>query len=235
MPDKRAPGSGNSPLQESSGTPASATRRSPLSSSLDRAVAPALQVVPHALCRQYPIINNLPRTDESPVIIDVMNTFGSSDTSRAGERVLFDLARQAPAWRKVELMEEMYRTVCDYVDAEAIPDAVRRRQSFNLIHLATMFKVDVFVMKHRPFDEAQFERRERHPIALDPERQAYIASAEDNILAKLEWYRMGGETSDRQWIDVQNVIKTQRGRLQWAAVLAVADPVERALKEASSE
>jgi hypothetical protein len=133
MPDKRAPGSGNSPLQESSGTPASATRRSPLSSSLDRAVAPALQVVPHALCRQYPIINNLPRTDESPVIIDVMNTFGSSDTSRAAERVLFDLARQAPAWRKVD------------------------------------------------------------------------------------------------------VIKTQRGRLQGAAVLAVADLVERALKEASSE
>jgi hypothetical protein len=42
-----------------------------------------------------------------------MNTFGSSDTSRAAERVLFDLARQAPAWRKVELMGEMYRTVCD--------------------------------------------------------------------------------------------------------------------------
>jgi hypothetical protein len=42
-----------------------------------------------------------------------MNTLRSSDTSRAAERVLFDLARKAPAWRKVELMGEMYRTVCD--------------------------------------------------------------------------------------------------------------------------
>lgn len=127
-----------------------------------------------------------------------------------------------------------------YVDAEAIRDAVRRRQSFNLIHLATMFKVDVFVLKRRPFDEAQLERRVRHAISLDPERYAYVATAEDNILAKLEWYRMGGEASERQWNDVQNVIKTQVGRLdpgylrQWAAALGVADLLERALKDASS-
>ena len=47
------------------------------------------------------------------VIIGVMNTLRASDTSQATERVLFDLAREAPAWRKVELMGEMYRTVCD--------------------------------------------------------------------------------------------------------------------------
>jgi hypothetical protein len=127
-----------------------------------------------------------------------------------------------------------------YVDAEAIRDAVRRRQSFNLIHLATMFKVDIFILKHRPFDDAQFERRERHAISRDPERQAYVATAEDNILAKLEWYRMGGETSDRQWNDVQSVLKTQGGRLDldylrhWAVALSVSDLFERALKDASA-
>jgi hypothetical protein len=47
------------------------------------------------------------------VIIGVMNPLRPSDTSQATERVLFDLARVAPAWRKVELMGEMYRTVCD--------------------------------------------------------------------------------------------------------------------------
>ena len=47
------------------------------------------------------------------VIIGVMNTLRASDTSQATERVLFDLAREAPAWRKVELMGVMYRTVCD--------------------------------------------------------------------------------------------------------------------------
>ena len=66
-----------------------------------------------------------------------------------------------------------------------------------------------------------------------------IATAEDNVLAKLEWYRMGGETSDRQWNDVQNVIKTQLGRLdaaylrRWGSVLGVSDLVERALNDAS--
>ncbi len=127
-----------------------------------------------------------------------------------------------------------------YVDAEAIRDAIRRHESFNLIHLATMFKVDVFILKRRPFDEAQFERRQLCAISADPERHAYIATAEDNILAKLEWYRMGGETSDRQWNDVQNVIKTQLGRLDvgymrhWALALGVADLLERAVIEASS-
>jgi hypothetical protein len=38
---------------------------------------------------------------------------GLSDTSKATERTLCELARQAPAWRKVELIGEMYRTVCD--------------------------------------------------------------------------------------------------------------------------
>lgn len=59
---------------------------------------------------------------------------GISDTSRETERVLFDLARNAPSWRKVELMGEMFRTVRDlalsglrhrYPDAS--PSELRRR------------------------------------------------------------------------------------------------------------
>jgi len=79
-----------------------------------------------------------------------------------------------------------------YVDVEAIRDAVRRRSSFNVIHLETMFKVDVFVSRRRPFDRAQFERRQAQVVATDPEREAYVASAEDTVLTKLEWYRQGG-------------------------------------------
>lgn len=46
-----------------------------------------------------------------------------------------------------------------YVDAEAIRDAVAHKGSFNAIHLATMFKVDVFVSENRPFDQSRFARR----------------------------------------------------------------------------
>jgi hypothetical protein len=128
-----------------------------------------------------------------------------------------------------------------YVDVEAIHDAIRRRSSFNLIHLETMFKVDIFVPKQRPFDRAQFERRTEQVVAIDPERTAYVASAEDIVLAKLEWYQMGGQASERQWRDVLGVLKVQAGRLdqaylrRWAAQLGLNDLLDRALAEAKQE
>jgi len=100
-----------------------------------------------------------------------------------------------------------------------------------------MFKVDVFVCEQRPFDQAQFERRKAQVIATDPERTAYVASAEDTVLAELERYRMGGDASERQWRDMLGVLKVQGERLdlaylrQWAAALGVADLLESALTE----
>jgi hypothetical protein len=122
-----------------------------------------------------------------------------------------------------------------YVDDESIREAIRSRSSFNIIHRETMFKVDVFIRKTRLYDQAQFDRRVLQSLATEPERTAYVASAEDTILAKLEWYRMGNEISERQWRDVQNVIKVQGNRLdlgylrQWATQLNILDLLERAL------
>jgi hypothetical protein len=122
-----------------------------------------------------------------------------------------------------------------YLDAEAIEDAIRRRSSFNLIHLETMFKVDIFVSKQRPFDKAQFTRRVRQTVATDPEQSVYIASAEDTVLTKLEWYRQGGEVSERQWRDVLGIFKVQADNLdmeylrRWANELDVTDLLEKAL------
>ena len=125
-----------------------------------------------------------------------------------------------------------------YVDAESIREAVLHQRSFNVIHLETMFKVDVFVVKKRPFHHSQMERRMAQVIATDPDRTAYVATAEDTILAKLEWYRAGGDVSERQWRDVLGVMKVQADRLdlaylrKWAAQLDVSDLLERAIKEA---
>ncbi len=122
-----------------------------------------------------------------------------------------------------------------YLDENAIREAILHRRSFNLIHLETMFKVDMFVSKQRPFDQSQLARRTAQIISANPEQTAYFATSEDTILTKLEWYRAGDETSDRQWQDVLGVLKIQNKQLdiaylrQWAAELGVADLLETAL------
>ena len=58
--------------------------------------------------------------------------------------------------------------------------------------------------------------------------------AEDTILRKLEWFRRGGETSDRQWQDILSILAVTRGQLdeehldRWARELKVTDLLERA-------
>jgi hypothetical protein len=70
---------------------------------------------------------------------------------------------------------------------------------------------------------------------------AYIATAEDTILSKLEWLRAGGEVSENQWKDVVGILKVQADRLdmvylkQWARELRVEDLLERALKSLSRQ
>jgi hypothetical protein len=125
-----------------------------------------------------------------------------------------------------------------YADDEMMKDAIEHHSSFNLIHYETAFKVDVFIRKERAFDQAQLERRALAVIATDPEASLYITSPEDTILAKLEWYRMGGEVSDRQWRDILGVLKTRAAELdlpylrRTAALLKVTDLLDRALGEA---
>jgi len=127
-----------------------------------------------------------------------------------------------------------------YIPVDRLRSAVAARSSCNFIHLATMFKIDVFVSKGRPFDRQAAERA--RPLAIDeaPDAPRFpIASPEDTVLAKLEWFRLGGETSERQWWDVVGVLRVTEGAdraylRRWAASLGVADLLERALADAAS-
>ena len=124
-----------------------------------------------------------------------------------------------------------------YADLEAIQAAIHHRASFNLIHLETMFKVDMFVAKSRPFERSQLARRGLETVSSDPERRLYIISAEDVVLAKLDWYRLGGGTSDRQWRDILGVLSVQGERLdrdylqRMAKELKVSNLLQRAYQE----
>lgn len=126
-----------------------------------------------------------------------------------------------------------------YVSSGMISDAIRRRSCFNVIHLGTMFKVDVFALKDRPYDRAALGRIREDTLDPDePGRVYLLASPEDVILNKLEWFRLGDEVSERQWGDAMGVLKVQQGRLdeayldRWANELGVADLLERARKAA---
>ncbi len=142
---------------------------------------------------------------------------------------------------KPKQIEPMITTLGEafFADEQMVRNAIQKGISFNLIHKATMFKVDIFPSKNRPFEQSQFKRRVAYTLADDLEETAFVASPEDNILAKLEWYRLGGEVSDRQWQDILNVIKIQGDRLdrtyleKWASQLDVGDLLQRALNEAS--
>ncbi len=125
-----------------------------------------------------------------------------------------------------------------YVDAGMIRDAIRRRASFNVIHLATMFKADVFIPRgdawsHEELSRARFEQFETKVGRVT----IRFASAEDTLLHKLTWYRLGNEVSDRQWGDVLGLLKVQSGSLDceylehWARLLNISDLLDRAQQQ----
>ncbi len=125
-----------------------------------------------------------------------------------------------------------------YAELEAIRTATVSQRSFNVIHLDTMLKVDVFVASSAPFHLMQMRRRVLQAVTPDGQTTFYVASPEDTVLAKLQWYRDGGGVSDRQWNDILGVLKVQGPTLdrayldQWARELGVTDLLRRALDDA---
>jgi hypothetical protein len=126
-----------------------------------------------------------------------------------------------------------------YVPRERMRAAAEDRASFNLIHLTTMFKVDVFVAKDRAFDRHAVDRASPQKIDESSDSPVFnVGSAEDIVLAKLEWFRRGGETSERHWRDIVGILRVTQAvdrayLTTWAAALGVGDLLERAVAEAA--
>ena len=122
-----------------------------------------------------------------------------------------------------------------YIDADMIRDALARRAGFNIVHLGTMFKADIFSSTRDPWMESEMSRGRLETLPTDAGPVTIrFASPEDTLLHKLVWFRAGGEISDRQWGDILGVLRVQGSRLdqgyleQWAAPLGVADLLQRA-------
>jgi len=126
-----------------------------------------------------------------------------------------------------------------YVDGDMIADAIRRRASFNVVHLGTMFKADVFVAGGDSWTREELRRgRIEHFEVADGTVAIRFASPEDTLLHKLVWYKLSHEISERQWRDVIGVLKIQRASLDyrymeaWADAIDVVELLARARREA---
>jgi hypothetical protein len=95
-----------------------------------------------------------------------------------------------------------------YVDLDAALEAHKRQSLFNVIDLATGWKIDFIIRKSRAFSEEEFSRRR----LVDLEGATlFVASAEDLVLAKLEWSKLA--QSQRQIEDVAAIIRVRRDLL----------------------
>ena len=100
-----------------------------------------------------------------------------------------------------------------YIDENMIKEALLRFTSFNIIHLETMFKVDIFILKQDQASKEEMSRRKSYRIS--EKQNLYLTSAEDIIIHKLHWYELGDRVSERQWKDVIGVLQVQGKRLNY--------------------
>jgi hypothetical protein len=133
-----------------------------------------------------------------------------------------------PTFQSLDRLLALLAVGDDYVDADVARDEFKRRGQFNVIDGATSWKADLIFRKARPFSRAELDRRAPAEVLGV---SAFVASAEDTILAKLEWSKLG--ESERQLRDVQGIIEVQGDALdrtyieRWLDDLAVRDLWER--------
>ena len=111
---------------------------------------------------------------------------------------------------------------------------------FNVIHIPSSWKIDLFPAQ-TDFHDSEMRRAMPEPLTIDGESVVCpVSTLEDIVLAKLRWYKDGGQVSDRQWSDIGGVIATNPNldvdylRL-WAGRLQVTDLLEKALTESATQ
>jgi hypothetical protein len=123
-----------------------------------------------------------------------------------------------------------------YVSRDVALDALARYGQFNVIDLATGWKIDFIVRRPRAFSREEFERRRpAAPADIDLD----VATAEDVLIAKLEWAKLGA--SARQLDDAAGIIRLQGDDLdvayvaRWVEALGLVDQWRDAQERAGAD
>jgi len=123
-----------------------------------------------------------------------------------------------------------------YISKDAMCLAIQSRTSFNVIHFATAFKIDIFIRKDNELQRLMFSHSRKLPLG-ENEKKASFVSPEDIILLKLDWFKQSGCDSERQLSDVRGVLAAQKENLDfdyltdWAKKLGLSELLKKAMLE----
>jgi len=139
--------------------------------------------------------------------------------------------------------EQLYNLLNEnfYISKNAMCQAISNCSSFNVIHLTSAFKIDIFIQKDDDFHRQLFLRRKKVRLDESIEHLFDIVSAEDIILLKLQWYQSAGCISERQWLDILGVLTVQSRALDMKYLksssekLGLSDILNRVIRESKIE
>ena len=111
---------------------------------------------------------------------------------------------------QMQVLQKLFPIADYYFDLQQAFDAAKQKSMFNILDMAQGWKVDLIFLKSDAYHQEAFRRR----VPAELEGVPIVSStAEDLILAKLDWARMG--ESMRQIQDVAGVLKVQKNNLDF--------------------
>jgi len=125
--------------------------------------------------------------------------YGAPRTTQDIDLVIASSAEQLRAFVQLLSKDEYY------VDLDTALEARKRESLFNVVDMATGWKIDLIIRKSRPFSEEEFRRRKLVNLQGSP---LFVASAEDVVISKLEWAKLA--QSQRHIEDVAGIL-----RMRW--------------------
>lgn len=122
-----------------------------------------------------------------------------------------------------------------YISEDETYQALKNHTSFNVIHIESCFKINVFVSRDTAFEKQILLRRRAVKLGENIQKPLAIVSPEDIVLLKLIQFAESGQTSENQWFDILGVLSVQAGRLdndylnKWSAELGLNEILKKAL------
>jgi len=161
----------------------------------------------------------VPRLELSEIPYMITGSIAAAYYGLGRATYALDIVTEATAGKLKNLIELLPKEQYYAVLQDAL-DAQRHRCMFNVLDTTSGWKIDLILKKPAPFHEEAFQRRLAVVFEGVP---TSVISAEDLILSKLDWAKMG--ESERQVRDAAIVLEKCRTKLdlpyieEWIAAL----------------